>query len=95
MCRKLHYLRRLIIHLQLERWASPISVLLLVTDRDGVLRALEFADRGTNAQAAASALRQPCRRSQPGFTTRPDAYFEGSLDVFSHMNVATGVRRST
>jgi methylated-DNA-[protein]-cysteine S-methyltransferase len=27
---------------QLERWASPVSILLLVTDENGALRALEF-----------------------------------------------------
>ena len=31
-------------HLRLERWASPISPLLLVTDTKGILRALEYAD---------------------------------------------------
>lgn len=30
--------------LRLERWASPISSLLLVIDEDGVLRALDFED---------------------------------------------------
>jgi len=30
-------------HLRLERWNSPIAPLLLVTDNDGVLRALETA----------------------------------------------------
>ena len=28
--------------LRLERWASPISILLLVTDEEGALRALEL-----------------------------------------------------
>jgi hypothetical protein len=31
-------------HLRLERWASPISPLLLVTDTQRILRALEYAD---------------------------------------------------
>ena len=31
-------------HLRLERWASPISPLLPVTDTKGILRALEYAD---------------------------------------------------
>ena len=31
-------------HLRLERWASPISPLRLVTDTKGILRALEYAD---------------------------------------------------
>ena len=31
-------------HLRLERWTSPISPLLLVTDTKGILRALEYAD---------------------------------------------------
>jgi methylated-DNA-[protein]-cysteine S-methyltransferase len=30
--------------LQLDHWNSPLSPLLIVTDDDGVLRALEFAD---------------------------------------------------
>jgi methylated-DNA-[protein]-cysteine S-methyltransferase len=29
-------------HLQLERWESPLCPLFIVTDQDGVLRALEF-----------------------------------------------------
>ena len=33
--------------LLLERWASPISSLLLVTDDEGALRALEFAENET------------------------------------------------
>jgi len=32
-------------HLQLERRASPVSPLLIVTDENGVLRAVEFANR--------------------------------------------------
>jgi methylated-DNA-[protein]-cysteine S-methyltransferase len=31
-------------NLLLERWESPIATLLLVTDEDGALRALEFAE---------------------------------------------------
>jgi len=31
-------------HFRLERWASPLAILLLVTDEDGVLRALEFEE---------------------------------------------------
>ena len=31
-------------NLSLERWASPVAPLLLVTDGDGILRALDFAD---------------------------------------------------
>ena len=33
--------------LRLERWASPISTLLLVTDEADVLRALWLGDRWT------------------------------------------------
>ena len=80
-------------HLQLERWASPISVLLLVTDRDGVLRALEFADREARMHRLLR-LHYGNYTLQNGaapasLTHALDAYFEGSLDVFSDMNVAT------
>jgi methylated-DNA-[protein]-cysteine S-methyltransferase len=33
--------------LRLERWFSPVATLLLVTDTDGTLRALEFAENET------------------------------------------------
>ena len=41
---KLFRQRRLTMHLRLERYTSPFSPLLLVTDEDGALRALDFAD---------------------------------------------------
>ena len=33
--------------LRLEKWISPMSPLLIVTDDDGILRAVEFGDYGS------------------------------------------------
>jgi methylated-DNA-[protein]-cysteine S-methyltransferase len=79
--------------LQLERWASPISSLLLVTDNDGVLRALEFAENearmlrllgGHYGQytledgAAPVSLKRALQ-----------AYFDGNIDALADIQTAT------
>jgi methylated-DNA-[protein]-cysteine S-methyltransferase len=81
-------------HLRLERRTSPISSLLLVTDNDGVLRALEFADHearmhrllgehygGYTLQEGAAPV---------SLTRALDAYFDGSIDVLADVRIATG-----
>ena len=81
-------------HLRLERWASPISTLLIVTDVADVLRALYFGDRDDRLRRvlrmhygkylltegrSSDAIRQPL-----------EAYFDGSLDALDAIPVATG-----
>jgi len=80
-------------HLLLERWASPISSLLLVTDNNGALRALEFA--GNEAR-----MLQLLRRYYGDYTlekgTSPaslkralKAYFEGDIEALADVQTAT------
>ena len=81
-------------HLRLERWASPMSSLLLVTDSDGVLRALEFADREARMhrllrQHYGSYILQE-GAAPASLTQALDAYFKGCIDVLADMKVATG-----
>ena len=80
-------------HLRLEHYAAPVSPLLLVTDEEGALRALEFADHEsrmhrllrehygefslTNGAAPKSILRAL------------DAYFDGDLAALDDVRVAT------
>ena len=81
-------------HLLLERWVSPISDLLLVTDNDGVLRALEFAGHEARMHRL---LREHYRGhtlregAAPVSLTRAlDAYFDGSIGVLADVEIATG-----
>jgi O-6-methylguanine DNA methyltransferase len=80
--------------LRLERWASPISTLLLVTDDNGVLRALGFADHEARMHRL---LRVHCgdytleQSAMPASITRAlDAYFDGIIDGLADLPVATG-----
>ena len=80
--------------LLLERRTSPISSLLLVTDEDGVLRALDFADHEARMHRS---LRDHYREyaleegaAPVSVTQALDAYFEGSLDALAHVKTATG-----
>ena len=72
-------------HLRLERWASPLSPLLLVTDTKGILRALEYADYEPR-------MHWLLRRHYGSYTLEEgaaplsltqalDAYFAGCIDV--------------
>src|ERR1700727_436316 len=91
--RNFHQLRRLTMRLRLERWASPSSSLLLVTDDDGALRALEFAenearmlrllrryygDQTLDEGAAPGSLKQAIV-----------AYFAGDIDALAGIRTAT------
>ena len=80
--------------LRLERRAAPVSPLLLVTDEDGVLRALDFGDcearlhRLLRDHYGNYTLRE---RAAPDSVTRAlDAYFDGSLDALADAAIATG-----
>jgi methylated-DNA-[protein]-cysteine S-methyltransferase len=81
-------------HLRLERWASPVSTLLIVTDEADVLRALYFGERDVE-------LRRVLQSHYGTFTLSPgpipdaikrllEAYFEGALDAIDTIPVATG-----
>jgi methylated-DNA-[protein]-cysteine S-methyltransferase len=79
--------------LRLERWASPISSLLLVTDDDGALRALEFAENETR-------MLRLLRRYYGDYTLEEaaapaslkralQAYFDGDIDALADVKTAT------
>jgi methylated-DNA-[protein]-cysteine S-methyltransferase len=79
-------------HLKLERWASPISILLLVTDEDGALRGLEFEENEVR-------LRRLLSRYYPGHTLEEGAapaavkralkaYFSGDIDALASVRTA-------
>jgi methylated-DNA-[protein]-cysteine S-methyltransferase len=80
--------------LRLERWAAPVSPLLLVTDEDGVLRALDFADHEDR-------MHRLLRTHYGEFTLEDgaapvalaralDAYFEGRIEALAGVPTATG-----
>lgn len=81
-------------HLRLERLNTPLAPLLLVTDDDGVVRALEFADlesrmsRLLREHYGTYSLRDG---GAPASLTRAlDAYFNGELDAIDEVPTATG-----
>lgn len=80
--------------LTLERWTSPVSPLLLVTDETGTLRALEFADQE-------SRLHRLLRNHYKTYTLEEGAvpgaiknaltaYFKGDLSALAKVPTATG-----
>ena len=80
--------------LRLERWESPMCPLLIVTDEEGVLRALEFGDHESrmdqllrdhygNYALEEAAAPEPLKRVL-------QAYFEGDLEGVSKIPTATG-----
>ena len=80
--------------LRLERWASPISTLLLVTDEADVLRALWLGERLDKLNRS---LRMQYAKYQLTEDRAPDAikgqleaYFKGSLGALDAIPVATG-----
>jgi methylated-DNA-[protein]-cysteine S-methyltransferase len=80
--------------LRLERIASPLSPLLLVTDDEGLLRALEFADlesrmfRLLREHYGTYTLRDGAAPSS--VTQALDAYFNGAVDAIDQIQTATG-----
>jgi len=83
------------LHLLLERWNAPICPLLIVTDDECVLRALEFADHE-------SRLHRLLRRYYGGAYTLTEgntpalvkcallSYFDGNPDALTKIRTATG-----
>lgn len=81
-------------HFWLDRYASPVSPLLIVTDDAGALRALEFDDHDERMQRL---LRTHYgeyvleNRAAPASIVRAlDAYFAGELAALDEVAVATG-----
>jgi methylated-DNA-[protein]-cysteine S-methyltransferase len=79
--------------LLLERWSSPVGPLLLVTDEEGTLRGLEFAENETR-------LRRLLGIHYPGFILEESdapaalkdalrSYFEGDIDALATLPTAT------
>ncbi|MEO6054020.1 MAG: methylated-DNA--[protein]-cysteine S-methyltransferase [Chthoniobacterales bacterium] len=80
--------------LRLEKWTAPITTLLLVTDSDGILRALEFGNLETRMDRL---LRNHYgdytleEGSAPAPLKRAlTAYFKGELDALNAVQTATG-----
>jgi methylated-DNA-[protein]-cysteine S-methyltransferase len=80
-------------HLRLDRYPAPVAPLFVVTDQEGNLRALEFADHETR-------MRRMLREYYGDYELREgaaskaivkalDAYFAGQLDALDDVPVAT------
>lgn len=80
--------------LRLERRASPISSLLLVTDNDGILRALEFADHEARMHRLLGVHYGDYWLEKGAAPTSLiktlNAYFEGDIDALTDVRIATG-----
>jgi methylated-DNA-[protein]-cysteine S-methyltransferase len=81
-------------HLRLDRYQSPLCPLLLVTDSDGVLRALDFADHQLRMRRL---LRSYYGKYELEYGDSPksvmqalDDYFDGELRAVDRIPVATG-----
>jgi methylated-DNA-[protein]-cysteine S-methyltransferase len=80
--------------LSLDRYSSPIGIILLITDETGVLRALDFEEYETRmrrllrlhyGEVALSEGKAP-----PALGAALDAYFTGDLTALNRLPVATG-----
>ena len=80
--------------LRLEKWISPMCPLLVVTDDDGILRALEFGDyesrmdRLLRAHYVNYSLEE--RKVPAVLIEKLRAYFEGELEAIDEIETATG-----
>jgi len=81
-------------HLLLEHWASPVSPLLLVTDDEGTLRALEFDDHEDRMHRLLRTHYGPYTLDEgpaPASLKRAlEAYFKGHIDALDVVKTATG-----
>jgi methylated-DNA-[protein]-cysteine S-methyltransferase len=91
---KFYYQRRLIMRLQLERWNSTVLPLLLVTDNDGALRALEFVENEVRMRGLLRRYYGEYTlaegRAPASITRALAAYFEGEIDGLTDVQTATG-----
>ena len=80
--------------LRLDRLASPIGVVLLVTDDDGALRALDFEDYVTRMltllERHYGAVELPNGAAPKPTRQALDAYFKCDLEALASVRVATG-----
>jgi methylated-DNA-[protein]-cysteine S-methyltransferase len=81
-------------YLRLEQYTSPLSRLLLVTDEQGALRALDFADHELRMHRVLRDLYGDYELEQgapPASVIRSlDAYFDGELSALDDVRIATG-----
>src|ERR1700709_830809 len=81
-------------HLRLDQYKSPCSKLLLVTDKQGALRALDFADheprmhRLLREHYGDYSLQEGA--APASLTQELNAYFDGDVDALDQVRVATG-----
>ena len=79
--------------LELDRWKSPMTTLLLVTDDEGILRALDFAEKEDR-------MHRLLRLHYGQYTLRDGAapasvkkaikaYFDGGMEALDEIQVAT------
>jgi O-6-methylguanine DNA methyltransferase len=82
------------VHLRLEEYGSPLSRLLLVTDDNDALRALEFADHEDRMHRLLRdhfGVYELEKRAAPANIRRAlDAYFDGDFAALDDIRVATG-----
>src|SRR5262245_32995660 len=82
------------IHLRIERWESPMCPLLIVTDDDGVLRAMEFGnhesrmDRTLRNHYSNHILEEG--KAPDSLKRALEAYFKGRIDSLEEVKTATG-----
>lgn len=82
-----------IMRLRLERWESPMCPLLLVTDNEGVLRAMEFGNHESRMEQLlrehyAEYILENGKAPAP-LTRALQDYFDGKLDSLAHVRTAT------
>ncbi|HSZ56486.1 MAG TPA: methylated-DNA--[protein]-cysteine S-methyltransferase [Tepidisphaeraceae bacterium] len=79
--------------LRLDRWASPIATLLLVTDEDGTLRALEFAENEARMlrllRTHYGEVRLEAGAAPASLEQALAAYFEGDIAALADVETAT------
>jgi methylated-DNA-[protein]-cysteine S-methyltransferase len=81
-------------HLRLDQYLSPLSTLLLVTDDDGALRALDFADHQARMRRLLRehygefALNKD--KSPRSIIRALDGYFDGDLSALDAVPIAAG-----
>src|SRR5215510_14294365 len=80
--------------LSLERWESPMCALLIVTDDDGVLRAMEFGDHESRMDHLLcghySDYRLDEGKAPVSLKRALEAYFKGRIDALDDVKTATG-----
>jgi methylated-DNA-[protein]-cysteine S-methyltransferase len=82
------------IHLTVERWESPMGLLLLVTDDEGVLRSIEFGhyelrmDRLLQSHYRDYVLEEG--KAPVALKRALEAYFNGDINALLEVKTATG-----